>query len=120
MRVTSSKPRGQRIFKSMTFKHTIDTGKGVKTIKIRRPLWVEPEGPGWWFDLATGQWTQEYNGVGGMTTSYYAMTYDGYHNVYSLKAAKRLIAKWNVPKGTKFRVSLPFAGYGFFVTKKII
>jgi hypothetical protein len=114
MRVTSSKPKGQRIFKSMKFKRTLHNGK---TIKIRRPLWIEPEGPDWWFDLATGQWVEGYNGIGGMTTSYYAMTYDGYHNVYSLKAAKRLIAKWNVPKGTKFRVSLPFVGYEFIITK---
>jgi DNA (cytosine-5)-methyltransferase 1 len=25
--------------------------------------------------------------------------------------------KWNVPKGTKFRASLPFMGYDFFLTK---
>ena len=52
-----------------------------------------------------------------MTTSYYAMKYDGYNNVYSLKATKRLINKWNVPKGTRFIVSLPFVGYDFYITK---
>ena len=52
-----------------------------------------------------------------MTTSYYAMTYDGFNNAYSLKAVKRLIHKWNVPKGTIFRASLPFVGFDFFITK---
>jgi hypothetical protein len=45
------------------------------------------------------------------------MTNDGFNNAYSLKAVKRLIAKWNVPKGTKFRASLPFVGHDFFLTK---
>ena len=113
MRVTSSKPKGQRIFKSVSHKYRING----HIFKMRRPLWIEPKGNDWWFDLATGQWVEEYNGVGGMTTSYYSMSCHGYNDVYSLKAAKRLIAKWNVPKGTKFRVSLPFVGYDFYITK---
>ena len=113
MRVTSSKPRGQRIFKSMKFKRILHNGKIIKT---RRPLWIEPEGNDWWFDLEIGQWLQGKN-EGRRISSYYSMNRDGYHNVYSLKAAKRLIAKWNVPKGTKFRVSLPFVGYDFYITK---
>ena len=45
------------------------------------------------------------------------MTYDGFNSIYSLKAAKRKIAKWNVPKGTKFKVGLPWVSYNFIVTK---
>jgi hypothetical protein len=112
MRVTSSKPKGQRIFKSTAHKYRING----HIFKMRRPLWIEPEGDDWWFYLETGQWLQEMID-GRKTTSYYAMTLDGYNDVYSLKAAKRLIAKWNVPKGTKFRVSLPFVGYDFYLTK---
>lgn len=41
----------------------------------------------------------------------------GFNDAYSLKAVKRLVAKWNVPKGTKFRASLPFVGYDFYITK---
>ena len=114
MKVVSVKPRGQRILKSLKVFHT--THKKEK-IKHKRPLWIEPVGGSWWFDLEFGDWVPEYNGKGGMTTSYYAMEYDGYNNIYSLKAAKRLISKWNVPKGTRFRVSLPFVGYNFYITK---
>lgn len=52
-----------------------------------------------------------------MTTSYYSMRHAGFNDVYSLKAVKKLVAKWNVPKGTKFRASLPFVGHDFFLTK---
>jgi len=45
------------------------------------------------------------------------MTHNGFNNIYSLKAAKRIIAKWNVPKGTKFSVGLPWVGYSFTVSK---
>lgn len=110
MKVTSKKPKGQRIFKSVVFQ----LKSGYKT---RRPFHIEPVENGWWFCLEKGQWENEYNGKGGMSSSYYAMTYDGFNNAYSLKAVKRLIAKWNVPKGTKFRASLPFIGYDFFLTK---
>jgi hypothetical protein len=113
MRITSSKPKGQRIFKSMMFKHTTHEGK---LIKIKRPLSTQPEGHGWWFYIDLGQWSQEFIS-GSKVNQYYSMTCDGYNNVYSLKAAKRLIAKWDTPKGTKFRVSLPFVGYHFFITK---
>ena len=114
MKVVSVKPRGQRILKSLKVFHT---NHKKEKIKHKRPLWIEPVVGNWWFDLELGDWVQGYNGTGGMTTSYYAMEYDGYNNVYSLKAAKRLINKWNVPKGTKFRVSLPFVGYDFYITK---
>jgi len=114
MKVVSKKPKGQRMFKSIKHYHTTHRGK---KIKHKRPFWIEPIGKNWWFDLYTGEWTQKYNGKGGMTTSYYSMTCDGFNNIYSLKAAKRLIAKWDVPKGTKFRVSLPFVGYDFYITK---
>ena len=113
MKVVSSKPKGSRIFKCRGLIHT-SLGKKVKTT---RPFWIEPVESGWWFCLEKGQWQQEYNGKRGMTTSYYAMTYDGYNNAYSLKAVKRLIHKWNVPKGTVFRASLPFVGFDFFITK---
>ncbi len=110
MKVTSSKPKKQRIFKSTNIK--IKTGK-----KHKRPFWIEPIGKGWWFCLEKGQWEQKYNGFGGMTSSYYSMECDGFNNAYSLKAVKRLVHKWNVPKGTKFRASLPFIGYHFYIIK---
>jgi len=52
-----------------------------------------------------------------MTTSYYSMKSEGFKDVYSLKAVKRLIHKWDVPKGTKFRASLPFVGHDFYIKK---
>ncbi len=110
MKVTSKKPKGQRIFKSGIIK----LKSGYKT---KRPFWIEPIENGWRFCLEKGQWEKGYNGIGNMSSSYYSMTHDGFNNVYSLKAVKRLIAKWNVPKGTKFRASLPFLGYDFFLTK---
>ena len=113
MKVISSKPKGNRIFKCRKLNHT-SLGKQVKTI---RPFHIEPIGNGWWFCLKKGQWEKEYNGKGNMSSSYYAMTYDGFNNAYSLKAVKRLIHKWNVPKGTIFRASLPFVGFDFFITK---
>lgn len=109
MKVISIKPRGQRLTKCRLLSH--------KGKKHKRPFWIEPIGKNWWFDLGTGDWVQEYNGKGGMTTSYYAMTSDGYHDVYSLKAVKRLVSKWDVPKGTKFKASLPYIGYDFTITK---
>lgn len=114
MKVISTKPKGQRLKKCRLLSHK--NHKGVLK-KTKRPFWIEPIGKNWWFDLELGDWVQGYNGKGGMTTSYYAMISDGYHNVYSLKAVKRLIAKWNVPKGTKFRAILPFMGYDFTITK---
>lgn len=113
MKVKSTKKRGTRNFKCVKYKHK-SCGKIVKT---KRPFAIEPIGGNWWFCLKSGEWQPEYNGVGGMSSSYYSMTHDGYHNVYSLKAAKRLIAKWDIPKGTKFRVNLPFIGYNFVITK---
>lgn len=113
MKITSKKPKGQRIFKCL---HLPYNSCG-KIIKIRRPYWIEPVGNNWWFDIKLGDWVQEYNGKGGMTTSYYSMRHDGFNDVYSLKAVKKLVAKWNVPKGTKFRASLPFVGHDFFLTK---
>jgi hypothetical protein len=49
----------------------------------------KPIGKSWWFDLSDGEWKPEYNGKGHMSSSYYAMTYDGFTNVWLLKAAKR-------------------------------
>lgn len=114
MKIISSKPKRQRIFKSVY--HVLEFGRH-KGKKVKRPFSIEPIGKNWWFCLESGEWVVEYNGVGNMTTSYYAMTHDGFNNVYSLKAAIRLICKWNVPKGTKFRISLPFRGYGFTIIK---
>jgi hypothetical protein len=110
MKVISSKPKGQRIKKCAILK--LDNG-----YKTKRPFHIEPVENGWWFCLEKGQWQSEYNGKGGMSSSYYAMTYEGFNNAYSLKAVKRLIAKWNIPKGTKFKCSLPFVGYEFIITK---
>jgi hypothetical protein len=45
------------------------------------------------------------------------MERDGYKNIWSLKAAKRAIANWDVPKGTWFKVALPYVGCEFKVRK---
>lgn len=108
MKVTSNKPRGQRIFKCRKLKHGLQH-------KVRRPFWIEPIDNGWWFDLGTYNWTRESGG--GRTSSYYAMKAHGLNDAYSLKACKRLIHKWDVPKGTKFRVSLAYVGHYFIITK---
>ena len=116
MKVISSKPKGQRILKCLTLEHT---NHKKEIIKVRRPFWIEPIGKGWWFSITRGQW---YDGgydknAGQSISSYYSMKSEGLHNIYSLKAAKRLISKWDVPKGTWFRVGLPFAGYDFKIRK---
>ena len=109
MKIISSKPKGQRIKKCVVFK--LDNG-----CRTKRAFWIEPViklgEPTLWFNTETGEWGEK-----GNTSAYYAMTCYGFNNAYSLKAVKRLVAKWNVPKGTKFRASLPFVGYDFFITK---
>ena len=112
MKVKSTKPKGERIFKCTKFNH------GNTNIKSKRPFLIEPIGSDWWFSTETGEWYNGYDNItkGGRCSSYYAMTYYGFNNIYSLKAAKRKISKWNVPKGTKFRISLPFVGYDFTIT----
>jgi len=117
MKIKSSKPKGQRIFKSQTIHSKYEDGSKRRIYK--RPFWIEPiheKGePFLYFCLHTGQWTCETTGAN--TSAYYAMSYDGFKDVYSLKAVIRLMKKWNVPKGTKFRASLPFVGYDFYITK---
>ncbi len=114
MKIISSKPKGQRFFKSVTIHSKYSDGSKRR---MKRPFWIEPvikTGEAFlWFNTETGEWDEK-----GNTSVYYAMAYDGFNNAYSLKAVKRLIAKWNVPKGTKFRASLPFLGYDFFLTKQ--
>jgi hypothetical protein len=110
MKTTSSKPKGQRIFKCQN--HMQRYG-----LKFKRPFTIEPLGGNWWFSLKKGQWVQGYNGEGGMSSSYYCLSDYGFNNAYSLKAVKRLIHKWNVPKGTVFIASLPWVGYEFKITK---
>ena len=110
MKVKSSKPKGQRIFKSMNFKYSGAT-------KSKRPFWIEVDAPGWWFDCATLKWSKNPKSFGGLTTTYYSMKHLGLSNAYSLKAVKRLIRKWDAPKGTVFKASLPFIGYDFYITK---
>lgn len=110
MKIKSSKPKGQRIFKSVTIQSKYYDGTKRRT---KRPFWIEPiDVVLWLFDTETGEW-----GKTGNTSAYYAMSNEGFNDAYSLKAVKRLIAKWNVPKGTKFRASLPFVGYKFIITK---
>ena len=64
-----------------------------------------------------GEWVNNPDNVAGMTNIYYAMGFDGFKDAYSLKAVKRLVHKWDVPKGTKFIASLPYVGYDFYLTK---
>lgn len=96
MKVTFSKPKHQRIFKSRY-----------------RPFWIEPSAKGWWYNLAVGEWQSYYSTPA--CSSYYAMERHGFNDVWSLKAAIRLIKKWNVPKGTEFIVSLPYVGHHFII-----
>lgn len=102
MKIRSTKPKGQRIYKS--------------THKFR-PLWIEPIESNYWFNLTTGEWEYKINNFSNCTSSYYSMESEGYKNIWSIKAAKRAIFNWNVPKGTVFRVSLPWVGHEFFITK---
>lgn len=114
MKFTSSKPRGQRFFKSVTI-HS-ENSDGSKR-RIKRPFSIEPiiktGKPFLWFNIMTGEWEEK-----GNTSAYYGMSHYGFNDAYSFKAVKRLIAKWNVPKGTKFIASLPYIGYYFFITKQ--
>ena len=112
MKVISTKQKGYRMMKCINFNHK-------KHGKTKRPISIAPLDFDWWFCLEGGEWIKGYNNKakGGRTSSYYAMRHDGFNDIYSLKAAKRKIAKWNVPKGTKFRVGLPFINYDFIVTK---
>lgn len=110
MKIVSNKPKTQRIKKCLNVTYC-----GKK--KVRRPFLIEPIGINLWFDATLNKWTNGFNSKHDITSSYYAMTGFGLNNVYSLKAAKRLIHKWEVPKGTKFIVSLPFIGHHFLITK---
>ena len=67
MKITSSKPKGHRIFKC----NTINTIVG-KTI---RPFWVEPVESGFWFNPQTLEWIKNPESYAGLTTSYYSMEY---------------------------------------------
>ena len=102
MKVIYSKPKGLRI---------------KKVSRKYRPFFITPYMSNLWFNLQTGEWEECRDFTkGDRTSAYYAMEGSGYKNVYSLKAAKRRIAKWNVPKGTIFSVSL-FVGHFFLITK---
>jgi hypothetical protein len=114
MKVISKMPRGQRIFKVVKMNHNTPR---TKKKKIKRPMWIEPIGKGWWFSLRTGEWIQGYDSSLRCVSSYYSMERDGYKNIWSLKAAKRAIANWDVPKGTWFSVALPYVGCEFKIRK---
>lgn len=110
MKVISIQHKGNRIFKSVT--------EHYKMGKMKIPLHIEiiDNDTNWWFDILTGEWVENYN-VGGMVSAYFSLTYYGFKEIHSIKAAKRKIHKWNVPKGTKFLVSLPFVNYSFIIIK---
>lgn len=90
-----------------------------------RPLWIEPEGNGWWYVYEDDEWYNVYDNAlrdasGYMThrsrtTSYYVYPS---RPIWSLKAAIRKIRKWKVPEGTRFKVCLPWIGHEMIVTKK--
>lgn len=107
-------PKGQRMKKSRSAVHPATKLSGNKPYKVKRPLWIEPIGKSWWYSITKDQWEQGYNPKDRMCTSYYGM---GSKDVYSLKAAKRLVHKWDVPRGTVFRISLPFVKHDIYVTK---
>lgn len=101
-------------------KVTYSRAKKSRVLKCEhkgRPMWIEPIGKGWWFVHETGEWSNEYPEGKACSSAYYAMESRGFNNIYSLKAAKRKIAKWAVPSGTWFRVNLPWIRYGFKVKK---
>ncbi len=114
MKVKSTKKRGERMFKCIKFKHIINDN----IVKIKRPFSIHPIGDNWCFYLEDGKWSNKADEKGSRTSNYYAMEYDGYTDPYSLKAAKRLISKWNFPKGTKLKIGSPFVGYDFIITIK--
>lgn len=111
MKVKSTKQKGLRIFKSR--KHKFNNSN-QKTI---RPFWIEPIENDYWFDIKSFSWIKNPKTYVGLQSSYYAMKSEGLTDAYSLKAVIRLINKFNVPKGTVFRASLPFIGYDFYLTK---
>lgn len=102
--VKFSKPKGQRIKKSH-----------------KRPMWIEPlDKVGWQFNTTRLVWQrwEDFNETEGCTTVYYAMGKHGLRDVYSLKAAIRLINSWEeVPDGFKFYVRLPWVGHHFIISK---
>lgn len=100
MKVKFNKPRGQRVKKSYP-----------------RPLWIEPVNTDMIFDTTEKRWVKNYTKGNGVTTAYYSMRYHGLRDVYSVKAAIRLIKSWDVPTGSKWHVSLPWVGHDFIITK---
>ena len=104
IRVQSSKPRGQRVFRSYNSPFSI-------TI-IRKP-----HEEFWWFNYETGEWTQKLDGTHHFSNSYFIADRYGHKSIYSLKAAIRKIKKWNLPSGTRFRICTSWAGYEFIITK---
>lgn len=116
MKVKVNKPKGQRIFKSVKIHSTYDDGS--KKL-YHRPFWIEPlekqDDEFLWFCLQRGDWFTDR--IGASCSAYYAMSCEGFKDAYSLKAVIRLVKKWNVPKGTVFRASLPYSGHDFYITK---
>jgi hypothetical protein len=102
MKVKSDKVKGQRIYSSQHKK---------------RPYHIEPVDTDLWFNLITGEWGSLGSKAYPMSSSYYGMSVHGFKDVWSIKAAKRKINRWNIPKGTKFRVLSPYVGYDFIITK---
>ena len=109
MKIKSQKPKGQQIKKAVY--------KGFS-------FWVNPIDAGggkWWFSIKTGEWHSGYKNMpdgGRCLMCRDSMTYVGFKNIYSLKAAKRRVVKWNVPKGTKFRVGIDGKSSSFIITKQ--
>lgn len=116
MKVISNKPKGQRMMKAGNILCLKYDGTEART---KRPIHIEPVyeigKDTLWFSVKQNDWTTELDGT--CSSCYYAMCCYGLHDVYSLKAAIRLIKKWNIPVGTKFKVDLPYVGYDFIVTK---
>lgn len=109
MKTISTKPKRQRIYKTISYK------RGDR--KIHRPLLIQPLDSIWKFDIKIKDWVYTSEASLYYDNEYFIMSLDGLNNIYSLKAAIRLLKKWNVPTGTKFWVRLPFIGYDFIITK---
>lgn len=106
----ANRPKGQRTYKSVKYNFS-------KEHKTKIPFNIAPAEFGWMFNLESGQWENENKTDGDRINKYFYMVRFGFKNAYSLKAVKRLIHKWDVPKGTVFFASLPFEDDYFIITK---
>ena len=91
----------------MKIKYMASKGHRIKNHDF---CWIEHENSLYWFREDTKQWELNEDipiGVGCSTGDL----------CRSLKAAIRKIKKYNMPKGTKFRLVSKWIGYDIYITK---